>query len=146
MQTDALLRFCVLLVPLMLAACAPGTNFSSLQPVGGPVLSEACQRAYHAYGDERRPVYFAADASGQTCAATVCPYDSCLGQFPGTAIRACEGISGGAECFVYADGVTQSWRGPAPVEATAAADGGADPNRVRYIRLRRHPFWRYIDD
>lgn len=110
------------------------------------MLSEACQRAYRAYGDERDPVYFTADPSGQACAATVCRYEFCSGRFPGTAIRACEGVSGGAECFIYADGRTQSWRGPAPIDATAAAGSVAGSARVPFIRLRRHPLSRFLDD
>ena len=135
--------FATLLLGL-LAACA-GANFSSLRPVGGPVLSEACQRAYHAYGDELDPVYFAADPSGQACAATVCRYDYCMGRFPGTAIRACERVSGGADCFVYADGVTQSWRGPEPVDISAIG-GQTGPRSVPFISLRRDLFSRFRDD
>ena len=130
---------------VLLTACA-GTNFSSLRPTGGPVLSAACQRAYHTYGDERDPAYFAADPTGRACAATVCRYDTCIGRFPGTAIRACERVSGGAECFIYADGVTQSWRGPAPIDAAAAPGGRSEPTAVPYIRLRPHPFRRFHDD
>ena len=132
-------------VILLLAACAPDGNFSPSRPTSGPVLSDVCQQAYRAYLDEWDPVYFAADRSGQVCAAVICQHEYCVTGFPGTAIRACERISDGAACFVYAEGVTQSWRGPEPV-AGAAADADAGPGSALLVRLRRQPFSRFRHD
>ena len=141
------LRLVPLLATLLLAvACAPDGSFSSSRPVGGPVLSETCQRAYQTYLDERDPVYFAADATGRTCAAVVCRHRYCVTGFPGTAVRACERIDGGADCFVYAEGRTQSWRGPEPVAGVGGVDADTGPGLAVFVRLRRDPFARFRDD
>lgn len=124
----------VLACLLIVAACAPGTSLSSGVPRGGPTLSDACAQAYRAYLRERRPEFFAADATGRYCAYAYCPQGRCETAFPGDAIRPCEGISGGAECYVYADGPTQSWRGPAPI---ADAPPLEVQGSVPVVRLRR---------
>ena len=131
---------------LYLAACAPDGSFSSSRPVGGPVLSETCQRAYQAYLDEREPAYFATDAAGQVCAAVVCRHRYCITAFPGQAVRACERVSDGADCFVYADGRTYSWRGPEPVAGAGGADVDREAGTALFIRLPRDPFARFRDD
>lgn len=131
---------------LLLAACAPDGSFSSSRPTGGPVLSAVCQQAYQAYLDERDPAYFATDAAGQVCAAVVCRHRYCITGFPGQAVRACQRASGGADCFVYADGRTHSWRGPEPIAGARGADVDRQPGTALFISLPRDPFARFRDD
>ena len=125
---------------LLLGSCAAGGGLSPSVPVGGPVLSDTCQLAYASYLRERQPVFFAADATGHACGYAICTHRRCVNGFPGDAVRACERISDGADCFVYAQGRTQSWRGPAPVVDAPPPERHLSPSSVPVERLRRRAF------
>ena len=122
---------------LILTACTTGGSLSPSRQVGGPTLSPVCAGAYERYLRERDPRFFAADATGQACGAVVCRHRFCVSSFPGQATRACQQISRGAECFVFAERFTQSWRGPAPQPPPTQREVRLNPGSVPVIQLRR---------
>ena len=148
MPIRRMLGTAMVLLPLLLLAvsCAPGGSFSSSVPVGGPALSDTCQFAYDAYLRERRPVFFAADPTGNYCGYAICPHQRCVSGFPGDAVRTCERVSDGADCFVYAQGRTQSWRGPAPILDAPPPRVELRPGSVPVEELRRAAYSRSRDD
>ena len=141
MTIPGILRYALLSVPLLLiGSCAQDGSFSPSRPVGGPVLSDTCEFAYGAYLRESQPVFFAADPTGNYCGYAICTHRRCVNGFPGDAVRACERISGGADCYVYAQGFTQSWRGPDPVVDAPPPQVQLSPGSVPVERLRRRGF------
>ena len=130
----------VLGLPLVLAGCASGGILSPGRQVAGPTLSDTCQLAYNAYLRERRPVFFAADATGHSCGYAICTYPRCVRGFPGDAVRTCQRISGGAPCLVVAEGSTQSWRGPEPIFDAPPPEIRLRLSLIPVERLRRAGF------